>query len=255
MAADDSTEQWIGGFHAVESRLKAAAVSLIEMDRARQDRRARALLQLAERYQVPVRRVAAATLDTRHDGLRHQGVSARLCASQAPARSWQDCIAGKDRPLLLVLDEIEDPRNLGACLRAADGAGADAVIVPKRRAAGLNDVARKTAAGAAESLPFVVVPNLARCLDEMQRAGIFIVGLADAGSQSLYALDLDRPLALVLGNEGRGLRQLTREHCDALASLPMAGSVSSLNVSVASGVALYEAVRQRQVGAGAHAGS
>ncbi len=251
MAADPGAgAQWVGGFHAVESRLKAAAVELIELDRARHDRRARSLLQLAERYQVPVRRVAAAALDARHEGLRHQGVSARLSVDQAPARTWQDCIAGKPRPLLLVLDEVEDPRNRGACLRAADGAGADAVIVPKRRAAGLNDVARKTAAGAAESLPFVVVPNLARALGEMQQAGLYVVGLADAEAQSLYAQDLDRPLVMVLGNEGRGLRQLTQEHCDALVSLPMAGSVSSLNVSVAAGVALYEVLRQRQVGAG-----
>lgn len=253
MAAEQDGPQWVGGFHAVESRLKAAAVELIELDRARHDRRARSLLQLAERYQVPVRRVAAAALDARHDSLRHQGVSARLSENQAPARSWQDCIAGKSRPLLLVLDEVEDPRNLGACLRAADGAGADAVVVPKRRAAGLNDVARKTAAGAAESLPFVVVPNLARALSEMRKAGLYVVGLADAEAQSLYTQDLDRPLALVLGNEGKGLRQLTQEHCDALASLPMAGSVSSLNVSVAAGVALYEALRQRQQGAGGQA--
>ena len=241
------SEQWVGGFHAVESRLKTASLVCIELDRARHDRRARQLEQQAQRYGVPVRRVAGTVLDQRHDGLKHQGVSAQLAVSSeaGPVQRWQDCIAGRAAPLVVVLDEIEDPRNLGACLRVADGAGADCVVIPKRRAAGLNDVARKTAAGAAEHLPLVVVPNLSRALLEMQRAGLFNVGLADADDRSLYAEDLTGPLVLVLGNEGRGLRQLTQEHCDAVVSLPMAGSVSSLNVSVACGVALYEAVRQR----------
>ncbi len=239
----------MGGFHAVESRLKTASLACIELDRARHDRRARQLEQQAQRYEVPVRRVASAVLDQRHGDLKHQGVSARLVETldDAPLQRWQDCIAGRTAPLIMVLDEIEDPRNLGACLRVADGAGADCVVIPKRRAAGLNDVARKTAAGAAEHLPLVVVPNLSRALTEMQRAGLFVVGLADADERSLYGEDLTGPLVLVVGNEGRGLRQLTREHCDAVVSLPMAGSVSSLNVSVACGVALYEAVRQRSV--------
>lgn len=242
-----AAEQWIGGFHAVETRLKAAAVERIELDRTRNDRRARQLLDLAQRYDVPVRRVDAQRLDERHGDLKHQGVSACIAdTGELMSRSWQDCIADKALPLVLVLDEVEDPRNLGACLRVADGAGADCVVVPKRRAAGLNDVARKTAAGAADSVPFVVVPNLSRCLKEMQQAGLFVLGLADADDSSLFDQSLDRPLALVLGNEGRGLRKLTRDHCDALASLPMAGAVSSLNVSVACGIGLYEVVRQRR---------
>ena len=233
----------------METRLKAAELDLIELDRARHDRRARQLVELAQRYAVPLRRVSGRDLDARHGDLKHQGVSARLSAQATTQPStWQACVAGHERPLLLVLDEVEDPRNLGACLRAADGAGVQAVIIPKRRAAGLNDVARKTAAGAAERLPVVVVPNLARALDEMRDAGLFIVGLADADDHSLYDQDLTGPLVVVLGNEGKGLRQLTREHCDAVCSLPMAGVVSSLNVSVACGVALYEAVRQRRAG-------
>lgn len=242
------SEQWVGGFHAVESRLKTASLTCIELDRTRNDRRARQLEQQAQRYAVPVRRVAGAQLDQRHGDLKHQGVSAQLAeaAQQAGPKSWQDSIAGVAAPLVVVLDEIEDPRNLGACLRVADGAGADCVVIPKRRAAGLNDVAQKTAAGAAEHLSLVVVPNVSRTLLEMQRAGLFIVGLADADDRSLFDEDLTGPMVLVLGNEGRGLRQLTREHCDAVVSLPMAGSVSSLNVSVACGIALYEAVRQRR---------
>ncbi len=238
--------QWIGGFHAVETRLKAAAVAVIELDHARRDRRSRQLEQLAQRYGVPLRRVAAASLDARHGDLKHQGVSACLLERAAPARSWQDCIQGQAKPLLLVLDEVEDPRNLGACLRSADGAGVHCVVIPKRRAAGLNDIASKTAAGADQRLPLIIVPNLARCLKEMQAAGLYIVGLADADGPSLYEEQLDRPLVMVLGNEGKGLRQLTREHCDALVHLPMAGVVSSLNVSVACGIALFEAVRQRR---------
>ncbi|MGJ8668602.1 MAG: 23S rRNA (guanosine(2251)-2'-O)-methyltransferase RlmB [Oceanococcus sp.] len=240
------SDSWIGGFHAVESRLKSAAVERIELDRARRDRRARQLQQLAERYDVPVVRVGPTVLDARHGELKHQGVSALLSAqAEVEIRTWQDCIEGVEKPLILVLDEVEDPRNMGACLRVADGAGAHCVVIPKRRAAGLNDVARKTAAGAAESVPLIVVGNLARTLKEMAKAGLYIVGLADADDHSLYAENLDQALVMVVGNEGRGLRQLSQEHCDALASLPMAGSVSSLNVSVACGVALYEAVRQR----------
>lgn len=245
MVAD--SDNWVGGFHAVEARLKAAELVLIEVDRARQDRRARQLVDQASRYDVPVRRVSGEALDRRHPKLKHQGVSARLRVQAAlESHRWQDCVAGVDQAFILVLDEVEDPRNLGACLRVADGAGVSCVVVPKRRAAGLNDVARKTAAGAAESMPLVVVGNLSRALKDMATAGFRIIGLADAENASLYQQDLLGPLVLVLGNEGRGLRHLTAEHCDALVSLPMAGQVSSLNVSVACGVALYEAVRQRQ---------
>lgn len=238
---------WAGGFHAVETRLKAGDVAELIVDRGRRDRRARQILALAERYGVAIRRMAGADLDRRLPDVQHQGVIARVDAAAPPPADWADCIAGVAQPLILVLDEVEDPRNLGACLRAADGAGAHCVVVPKRRAAGLNPAARKTAAGAADSLPLVVVPNLSRCLQAMRAAGLWILGLDDADAGSLYAADLNRPLALVLGNEGAGLRRLTREHCDAVASLPMAGAVSSLNVSVASGIALYEAVRQRAV--------
>ncbi len=150
-------------------------------------------------------------------------------------------------PLLLVLDGVQDPHNLGACLRSADAAGADAVLAPRDRAAGLTPAVRKVAAGAAEHLPFVVVTNLARALRALRERGVRVVGTAGEAETSLYAAELRGPLALVVGGEARGLRRLTREHCDLLVALPMAGAVESLNVSVAAGVALFEAVRQRQV--------
>jgi len=148
-------------------------------------------------------------------------------------------------PFLLILDGVQDPRNLGACLRTCDGAGVQAVIVPRDRAVALTETVRNVASGAAEHLPLVRVTNLARVLDQLKRRNIWLVGTADSASRSLYELDLRGPLAIVLGSEGKGLRRLTRERCDFVVSLPMAGSVSSLNVSVATGICLYEAARQR----------
>jgi 23S rRNA (guanosine2251-2'-O)-methyltransferase len=159
-------------------------------------------------------------------------------------------VADTAAPLLLVLDGVTDPHNLGACLRTADAAGVDAVVAPRDRAAGLGPTVRKVAAGAAESVPFVQVTNLARTLAWLAEAGVWRIGLAGEGEGTLHAADLRGPLALVLGSEGRGLRRLTREHCDLLLRIPMAGSVESLNVSVAAGVALFEARRQRQAAAG-----
>jgi 23S rRNA (guanosine2251-2'-O)-methyltransferase len=153
-------------------------------------------------------------------------------------------------PLLLVLDGVTDPHNLGACLRTADAAGALAVIVPKDKSATLNATARKVACGAAEVVPLVAVTNLARTLEKLQKRGVWIVGTAGEASQELYSQDLSGPIALVMGAEGKGMRRLTREHCDYLVRLPMAGSVSSLNVSVATGVCLFEALRQRRATSG-----
>lgn len=181
------------------------------------------------------------------DGLRHQGVLARM---QAPAPGNEsdllELLTGLETPpLLLVLDGVQDPRNLGACLRSADAAGVHAVVVPRDRAAELTAVARKTAAGAAESVPLFVVTNLARCLRELRSAGVWLVGLAGEAETDLYQARLTGPLAMVLGAEGSGLRRLTREHCDELLRIPMAGSVESLNVSAATAVCLFEALRQR----------
>ena len=202
---------------------------------------------LAARAGVTVVSVDEASLDKLADGGRHQGVLAEVAArSGDPETQLEEALeAGGEAPLLLVLDGVQDPHNLGACLRSADAAGVTAVIAPRDRAAGLTPVVRKVAAGAAETVPFVAVVNLARTLRELKERGVWLVGTDDSADKSLYEVDLTGPLALVMGSEGEGMRRLTRECCDQLVSIPMAGAVESLNVSVATGVVLFEAVRQR----------
>jgi 23S rRNA (guanosine2251-2'-O)-methyltransferase len=228
----------------------AEAVFELWLDRRRRDRRLQELVSLAQSAQIPVRHIDRDDLDSATDGANHQGVVAWV--QMASARSEQDLAdilaAAEEPPLLLVLDGVTDPHNLGACLRSADGAGATAVIAPKDKAAGLTPVAVKVASGAAETMPFVQVTNLARTLDTLKEEGIWLVGLSDDAPRSLYETDLSGPVALVLGNEGSGLRRLTRERCDYLAALPMRGRVESLNVSVASGICLYEVARRRLQG-------
>jgi 23S rRNA (guanosine2251-2'-O)-methyltransferase len=189
----------------------------------------------------------AAQLDRLAEGERHQGVVAELHprAGDPETQLEQALEAAGKAPLLLVLDGVTDPHNLGACLRSADAAGVHAVIAPRDRAAGLTPVARKVAAGAAETLPFVQVVNLARTLRELKERGVWLVGTAGEATRSIYDVDLTGPIAVVMGSEGEGMRRLTRECCDELVSIPMSGAVESLNVSVATGVVLFEAVRQR----------
>ncbi len=235
------------GFHAVAVRLKASPKSVLEIhvDATRRDQRMR-------QFALRARDAGARLIDSDDDRLqkmcgthRHQGVVARVEAI-ALSHSLDDTLDAVDGdPLLLVLDGITDPHNLGACLRVADGAGAHAVIAPKDHAVGVNATVAKVASGAADTVPYFMVTNLARSLNELKERNIRIVGTSDDATQSLYDLDLRGPLALVLGAEGSGLRQLTRKTCDQLVRLPMHGAVESLNVSVASGVCLYEAVRQR----------
>ena len=203
---------------------------------------------LAARAAIPVVSVDEASLDKLADGGRHQGVLAEVAArSGDPETQLEEALeAAGEKPLLLVLDGVQDPHNLGACLRSADAAGVAAVIAPRDRAAGLTPVVRKVAAGAAETVPFVAVVNLARTLRELKERGVWLVGTDDSADKSLYEVDLKGPLALVMGSEGEGMRRLTRECCDQLVSIPMAGAVESLNVSVATGVVLFEAVRQRR---------
>jgi 23S rRNA (guanosine2251-2'-O)-methyltransferase len=208
-----------------------------------------ALNELQKRLQqqgIAQQSVPVATLDRLTEDAVHQGIVLRSRIREASA-DLETLLAGAASPLLLVLDGVQDPHNLGACLRTAAAAGADAVIIPRDRAAGLTPGARKSAAGAAEHIPLLRVTNLARTLDELKRAGVWLVGCTGEADSSLYAVDLNRPLALVLGAEGQGLRRLTRERCDYLAHIPMPGPIESLNVSVAAGVALFEAVRQRGV--------
>ena len=237
----------IHGFHAVTAKLRHAAddVKDITVAEGRQDGRMRDLLKLAEAHGVRVIPADARRLDGMAGGTQHQGVVARV-AAQARHVTLDDVLEGLSEPaLLLVLDGITDPHNLGACLRVADAAGAHAVVAPKDKACGLNATVIKVASGAADTVPYIVVTNLARSLREMQERGIWVIGAAGEARRELYAIDQKVPCAWVLGAEGDGMRRLTRETCDELARIPMHGSVESLNVSVSAGICLFEARRQR----------
>lgn len=206
---------------------------------------------LAENAGLAVHVGDVAELDRLSAGERHQGVVAEVAPRPGdPETQLEEALEalGDTPALLLVLDGVTDPHNLGACLRSADAAGVAAVIVPRDRAAGMTPVVRKVAAGAAESVPLVPVVNLARTLRELKDRGLWLVGTTDDAQRTIYDVDLTGPTVLVMGSEGEGMRRLTRETCDALVSIPMAGAVESLNVSVATGVALFEAVRQRRTG-------
>jgi len=241
----------IFGFHAVNARLKHApeSVQTLYVSSRRQDARMRDLLQRAQHARVRTIDADDARLVALVGGNAHQGVVA-VCTVETKAVQLEDVLAAvTPATLLLVLDGVTDPRNLGACMRTAAAAGASAVVVPRDRAASLTDVASKAAAGAAESLPLVSVTNLARAMGEMKDAGIWIAGAAGDAAATLFALDLRGPVAWALGAEGSGLRRLTRERCDWLARIPMAAGIESLNVAVAAGVCLFETVRQRQAAA------
>jgi len=235
------------GFHAVGVRLKTAPDSVVEVhvDAARRDPRMRQFVQRALEAGVKVVDGDDAQLTRLAGTARHQGVAARV-KPLPQVHSLDDLLdAVQGPPLVLALDGVTDPHNLGACLRVADGAGVHAVIAPKDHAVGLNATVAKVASGAADTVPYLMVTNLARSLNELKERSIRVVGLADDAAQTLYDADLTGPLALVLGAEGPGMRQLTRKTCDLLVRIPMKGAVESLNVSVAAGICLYEAVRQR----------
>ncbi|HYR26337.1 MAG TPA: 23S rRNA (guanosine(2251)-2'-O)-methyltransferase RlmB, partial [Aquabacterium sp.] len=237
------------GFHAVTVRLKVAPKTIRELhvDAGRRDQRMKQFLAKVEEAGIPVIDSDDERLQKLCGTHRHQGVVARVEAVQQ-ARSLDDLLDTlTEPPLLLVLDGVTDPHNLGACLRVADGAGAHAVIAPKDHAVGINATVAKVASGAAETVPYFMVTNLSRTLTELKERDIWIIGTSDDAPRGLYQADLKAGVALVLGAEGSGMRQLTRKHCDELVSIPMMGSVDSLNVSVASGVCLYEARRQRTV--------
>ncbi len=243
-----SETRLIHGFHAVTAKLRHAAADVREVlvAEGRQDGRMRDLLKAAEAAGVRVVVTDPKRLDGLAGGPRHQGVVARV-AAQAKHVTLDDVLENLAEPaLLLVLDGVTDPHNLGACLRVADAAGAHAVVAPKDRACGLNATAIKVASGAADTVPYVVVTNLARALREMQEHGVWVAGAAGEAEREIYAVDQKGPCAWVLGAEGEGLRRLTRDTCDVLARIPMHGSVESLNVSVSAGICLFEARRQRR---------
>jgi 23S rRNA (guanosine2251-2'-O)-methyltransferase len=237
------------GFHAVTVRLKTAPQSITEIhvDAGRRDARMRQFVQRALDAGARVVDGDAERLAALAGTLRHQGVVARV--TPLAVRHSLDEVLDEVRgaPLILVLDGVTDPHNLGACLRVADGAGAHAVVAPKDHAVGLNATVAKVASGAAETVPYLMVTNLARTLSELKERDIRVIGTSDDAESTIYEADLEGPVALVLGAEGAGLRQLTRKHCDELVRIPMEGAVESLNVSVAAGVCLYEALRQRRL--------
>lgn len=246
-----SSAKVLFGFHAVSVRLKSAPTSVIEVyvDPSRRDARMRQFVDRAREAGVRLMDADGLRLAKLAGSHGHQGVAA-LVNPVAQARSLDDRLdqleqPGGEVPLLLVLDGVTDPHNLGACLRVADGAGAQAVIAPKDHAAGINATVAKVASGAAETVPYFMVTNLARTLNELKERHIWVIGTSDDATKTIYDVDLKGPVALVLGAEGHGMRQLTRKTCDELVRIPMQGAVESLNVSVASAVCLYEALRQR----------
>jgi len=236
------------GLHAVQSLLKTEADRVLELQalKGRTDQRLSKVLEQAKRDGIAVTFKTRKELDSAIEG-NHQGIIARCTPGELKDEKFlANLLDGlEEAPFLLLLDGVTDPHNIGACLRSADAAGVHAVITTRDKSAGLTATARKIACGAADTTPFVVVTNLARTLDMLQQRGIWIVGTAGEATQTVYEQSMTGPIAVVMGAEGKGMRRLTRDHCDFLVKLPMAGSVSSLNVSVATGIILYEAVRQR----------
>ncbi|MDT8998843.1 23S rRNA (guanosine(2251)-2'-O)-methyltransferase RlmB [Paucibacter sp. APW11] len=246
-----ANKQILFGFHAVTVRLKTSAgsISEIHIDATRRDQRMRQFVERAREAGVKLIDSDDERLAKLCGNSRHQGVVARVSAL-VQHHSLDDVLDDVDSagatPLVLVLDGVTDPHNLGACLRVADGAGAHAVVAPKDHAVGLNATVAKVASGAAETVPYLMVTNLARTLNELKEREIWVIGTSDQAEKSIYDLDLKGPIAIVLGAEGEGMRALTAKTCDELVRIPMQGAVESLNVSVAAGVCLYEALRQRR---------
>lgn len=243
------SNEFIYGIHAVSAVLENDPARLIEafVLKGRQDDRLLPLLNELQHCGVSIQQMGRKALDDKAHGANHQGLIARVKpAKQLNEYDLDEILSKHEQPLILVLDGVTDPHNLGACLRNADAAGVAAVIVPKDRSAPMTATVSKVACGAAETVPLVRVTNLARTMRALQEQGVWFVGTAGEATHDIYQAKLTGPLAIVMGAEGDGMRRLTRETCDDLIKIPMSGSVSSLNVSVASGICLFEAVRQRQ---------
>lgn len=241
--------QWIVGVNAVASSVENDADNVREVliEAGSKNPRLTEIEEQARRKGIDVRRVNTQALDGVAGQVRHQGVAARYAVARLWAENELEGLveAAEGRALVLILDGVRDPHNLGACLRSAAAAGVTAVVIPKDKSASVNATVRKTSAGAADRIPVVAVTNLARCLRDLQKQGVWLYGLAGEAEASLYSVDLRGNVGLVLGGESDGLRRLTREHCDGLVKIPMPGEIESLNVSVATGVTLFEVVRQR----------
>ena len=243
------SHELIYGIHAVSALFERPPERFLEawVLKGREDERLLPLINELQRCGVSIQLVTRKTLDDKAEGAIHQGIIARIREGKKyDEQALWALLDQQQQPFLLILDGVTDPHNLGACLRNADAAGVHALIVPRDKSVTLTGTARKVACGAAETVPFIQVTNLARTLRELQERGVWVVGTAGEADHDLYQSKLTGPLALVMGAEGAGMRRLTREHCDELISIPMAGAVSSLNVSVATGVCLFEAVRQRR---------
>lgn len=251
MRSKVSESEVVHGLHAVAAVLRKNPDKVMEVwaDQKRKDARIQEIVDIAHARNIPVHLLSRKGMDELMPEANHQGIAANcrliMVGNEKDLERLLERIEGY--PLLLILDGVTDPHNLGACLRSADAAGVHAVIVPKDRAASLTPVTRKVASGAAEAVPFIAVTNLARTMKTLKKAGIWMTGLCGDAEKDIYHTDLKGPLALVLGAEGKGLRRLTREQCDHLANIPMHGTVESLNVSVAAGICLFDAVRQRTV--------
>lgn len=244
-----SGKQMVFGMHAVDSLLHNHPERVIKLciQKDRKDKKMDAIVQYAKNRSIIIEQVTKQELDDFSNDANHQGVVAFCTKSQRNSEvDLKTLLQNLDEPpFLLILDGVQDPHNLGACFRSADAAGVHAIIAPKDKAVGITPVVSKVACGAAETVPFIQVTNLVRTLEELKEAGIWIYGAAAEAEQTLFKTNLSGPIAIVLGAEGSGLRRLTREHCDVLVNIPMSGSVSSLNVSVATGIFLFEVVRQR----------
>jgi 23S rRNA (guanosine2251-2'-O)-methyltransferase len=242
------SNELIFGFHSVEAILNKEPERFIEIYalKGREDKRLNPIINLARQFGVSIQFMQRKALDDKARGEQHQGIIARVKEGKKyNEKDLDQIIANSDTPFLLVLDGVTDPHNLGACLRNADAAGVDAIIVPKDKSAKLNGTARKVACGAAETVPLVQVTNLARTLRDIKEMGVWVVGTAGETDVEVFDAKLTGPMAIVMGAEGSGMRRLTREHCDELVKIPMVGTVSSLNVSVATGICLFEVLRQR----------
>ncbi|TAL58570.1 MAG: 23S rRNA (guanosine(2251)-2'-O)-methyltransferase RlmB [Legionella sp.] len=244
------SEQYVYGVHAVSALLSNPhrVVKTLYVSQERVDKKVQTILDKAAEKHIPVEQLSSAKMNQRFAEFTHQGVVAKAQAlTDFVEADLPHLLSSSKNPgLVLILDGVTDPHNLGACLRSADATGVDFVIIPKDKSAGITPVVSKVACGAAESIPVVRVTNLVRAMEILKEAGVWIYGAAGEANQSLYSVDCTGTVAIAMGAEGEGLRRLTRDHCDGLFALPMLGSVDSLNVSVATGVSLYEVVRQRQ---------
>ena len=241
------SQSYLYGFHAITRRLQKSPETCVRLlCLERRNPRLLAVIDLARKSSISVKFESRELLDKLSDYQKHQGCMLEISASASSALTFQELTQGLgQQSLILVLDGVQDPHNLGACLRSADATGVDAVIIPKDRAVKLTPTARKVAAGGAETVPVLEVTNIARCLQDLKQAGVWIYGTSGDATELIYDFKFDSPVALVMGSEGEGLRRLTMEQCDHLMKLPMQGAVESLNVSVATGICLYEILRSR----------